>query len=455
MATTILVVDDTKANVKLLEAKLVKEYYVVLTARNGLEALEVLKTNKIDIVLLDLRMPVMDGFEACKKIKNTPETALIPVVIVTSETESQDRIKALELGADDFLTKPINTAALFSRIKSLANMKSIIDELKLRNKINETLGGPVIEIKQDFTDSKILIIDDDIIQAKNVKNNLLPLTNHIKSLADPKKIDTLGSFLPDLIIISCQLDIADPLRVSVGLRAQEKFKYASLILLAEEENEEDTIKIVMKGMELGVNDYFFYPLDETELQARIKIQLRNKHNRDDLRKQLEENVSLSTKDGLTGVFNRRYFDIHIEQMIQTSRETKQPMCLMMFDVDYFKNINDKYGHQSGDIILKTLSKTIKNLFKVTDLIARYGGEEFVVLLSNSSLSNARKVAERIRSAIANTDFITPLHGTPIRTTISIGLTEYNDGDSSELLISKADKALYEAKQKGRNSVVVS
>lgn len=164
MTATILVVDDLEQNVKLLEAKLLSEYYTVITASNGLKALEALEVNKIDLVLLDVMMPEMDGFEACKKIKSNPETTHIPVVMVTALSDIADRVKGLESGADEFLTKPINDTALFARVKSLTRMKTVIDELKLRNTTSAELGGNVIEPRNTFTDCKILILDDDIIQ---------------------------------------------------------------------------------------------------------------------------------------------------------------------------------------------------------------------------------------------------------------------------------------------------
>ncbi|AGJ02139.1 Elongation factor P [Rickettsia prowazekii str. Breinl] len=150
--TTILVVDDIETNIKLLTAKLLKEYYTVLTANSGKEALSILKKEKIDTILLDVMMPEMDGFEVCKMIKTDPGTTHIPVVMITALSDIDDRVKGLEAGADEFLTKPINDTALFVRLKSLSRMKSLIDELKLRNSTNALLGVTNIEIHDTFTD---------------------------------------------------------------------------------------------------------------------------------------------------------------------------------------------------------------------------------------------------------------------------------------------------------------
>lgn len=449
MTATVLVVDDLEPNIKLLEAKLLAEYYTVFTANNGVSALEILSQNKIDIVLLDVMMPGMDGFETCKKIKENPETTHIPVVMVTALSELEDRVKGLESGADEFLTKPINDIALFARVKSLARMKTVIDELKLRNTINAELGATVIELKDNFLESKILLFDDDVIQAKNVKEQLSELSGQVKVLTSLDEIDALGVFVPDLVIISCQIDTVDPLRIAVTLRSKPNFKNSVLMMLADEEN----IPMVIKGMELGINDYFMYPVDKSELKARVRTQLRRKQYQDNLRSELEESVDLSTKDGLTAVFNRRYFDIHVKQMVQKSQETKKPICIMMFDMDHFKQVNDTYGHPAGDAVLKTLASVLKASFRVTDLIARYGGEEFIVLLNNIDLQETLKIAEKTRALIEATEFAIPAPIGVIHKTTSIGVVEYNQGDTVEEFVSKVDKALYEAKETGRNKVV--
>ena len=331
-------------------------------------------------------------------------------------------------------------------------MKTVIDELMLRNKISAELGGSVIDIRDNFSDSKIVLLDDDIIQSKNIKSDLSQITQKVKVITKVQELETPDpDFIPDLIIISCQLDNEDPLRVGVLLRSKPVYKNCVLMMLAEEEN----IPIVMKGMELGVNDYFLYPVDSSELNARVKTQLRRKHFQDNLRTELEQSINLSTKDGLTGVFNRRYFDVHIEQLVQKSTETGRALCLMILDIDHFKEINDTYGHQSGDAVLTTLTENLKLSFRVTDLIARYGGEEFTVLLNDVGREDGAIIAEKTRATIENLEFKIPGKSEPIKKTVSIGVAVYNTGESVSDFIAKADKALYEAKNTGRNKVVLA
>lgn len=450
MTAKILIVDDLETNIKVLEAKLLMEYYTVYNASSGSKALELLERQNIDVILLDVMMPGMDGFETCRRIKANPETTHIPVVMVTALSDIEDRIKGLEAGADEFLTKPINDTSLFARVRSLSRMKTAVDELKLRNKTNAELGASIVDIKDNFINSKILLINDDIIQTRNLGRMMSKTSAQIQMINDPSEIDILNSYVPDLVIISCQLENGDPLRICGMLKSQEKLSHTVLMLLAEEEN----IPIVIKGMELGINDYFIYPVDENELLARLRTQLRRKQYQDDLRDALETSVNLSIKDALTGVFNRHYFDIHIIRMMKKAFKFNQQLCLMMFDIDYFKNVNDQYGHQAGDEILKIFTKILRNNFRVTDLISRYGGEEFSVLLCDTNLDQALIVAEKVRKKVEAAEFCVAGQKLPIKKTTSIGIAQYKNNEDPESFVKRADDALYEAKNTGRNKVVI-
>ncbi|MFV9929894.1 MAG: PleD family two-component system response regulator [Rickettsia endosymbiont of Haemaphysalis japonica] len=447
--TTILVVDDIEPNIKLLTAKLLKEYYTVLTANSGKEALAILKKGKIDIILLDVMMPAMDGFEVCKTIKTDPETTHIPVVMVTALSDIDDRVKGLEAGADEFLTKPINDTALFVRLKSLSRMKSLIDELKLRNSTNALLGVTNIEMHDTFADKKILLINDDVVQAKNIKQMLLKLTQKVKVISNSDELDIINEYTPDLVIISSTLENDDPLRISVILRGKAEISGVVIIL----QIDEDGIPLVVKGIELGINDYFVYPIEASELLARIRTQLRRKQYQDNLRNDLEQSVNLAAKDDLTGLFNRRYFDIHLKQMIEKANQESIKLYLLMCDIDNFKHVNDTYGHQAGDKVLTIVSRILKNTLRVTDLIARFGGEEFTILLTDIDISQAIETAERVRVKIEYMDFHIENQIEPLKTTISIGVTKYKKEESIESFIARADKAMYEAKTTGKNKVV--
>src|SRR5690606_23282367 len=163
MTARILVVDDVPANVKLLEARLLAEYFEVLTASNGAEALDICERGNVDVVLLDVMMPGMDGFEVCRRLKSDPATQHIPVVMVTALDQVSDRVRGLEAGADDFLTKPANDLQLMTRVKSLVRLKSLTDELRLRASTTRAIGIEELLSRRasiDETQPTVLLVDD-------------------------------------------------------------------------------------------------------------------------------------------------------------------------------------------------------------------------------------------------------------------------------------------------------
>src|ERR1700753_1824931 len=171
MSARILVVDDVDVNVKVLEAKLTSEYFNVLSANDGMTALKLAQVEHPDLILLDVMMPRMDGFETCKRLKADPRTSDIPGVMVTALSEIADRVRGLEAGADDFLTKPINDIALFARVKSLVRIKVPLDALRMRDQTGLQMGV-LAEGQNTFTSdvsgSRILVIDDDVVQLKRL-----------------------------------------------------------------------------------------------------------------------------------------------------------------------------------------------------------------------------------------------------------------------------------------------
>ncbi|MEY3197115.1 MAG: PleD family two-component system response regulator [Pseudomonadota bacterium] len=450
MTANVLVVDDIAQNIQLLEAKLLREYYNVFTASNGADALNSLEQNNIDIVLLDCMMPGMDGFETCLRIKSNPQTSHIPVVLVTALSDKENRLRGLEAGADEFLTKPIDDMALFARLKSLTRTKSVIDELKLRSKTNHDFGIKAVVLDHDFSESKILIIDDDIVQASNLLIMLSTITHHVEIASTVEKVhDIINSgFAPDTIIVSCQLEDQDPLRILASIRSINSVKHISVVMMTEEY----TIPMVLKALDMGANDYFMAHIDKSELVARVKTQLRRKYYQDDLRNDLTRSINLSVKDELSNLYNRRYFEKYIVRTIQKANSELKSLYIMMIDIDHFKNINDQYGHNIGDKVIIEASNVIKTSVRAEDFITRYGGEEFIVVVFDVAEIEVRMIAERIRANMENCDLIVS-NAQPVKVTLSIGVTEYEPEDSIASLVIRSDKALYEAKDGGRNKVV--
>jgi len=452
MTGLILVVDDVPANIKLLEAKLANEYYDVITAKDGYECIQQTKDKKPDLILLDVMMPGMDGFETCRQMKQDPEISHIPVVMVTALSDQSARVEGLESGADDFVTKPINDTALFARVRSLVRIKVLIDELRLRDKSGAQLGMSPEQfgVNLDVSGSSIMVIDDDVVQSKRTHDKLTNagykvklFTDHKEGLEYAKTADTL-----DVILISMQLADIDGLRLATQFKAIEAVRHVPIIMMVDEEEQH----IMLKGLDLGVNDYLLSPIDFNEMFARVKTQIRRKKYQEALKSNYQESVSMAVTDGLTKLYNRHYLDTHLKNLVRQAGETKRPLSVVIMDMDHFKLVNDTYGHDVGDEVLKGLSEIIVRTIRSADLAARYGGEEFVILMPETDAARGYEAAERLRRAVESTPFkVSHAEGT-ISKTISIGYATMEPTDTPESLLKRADLALYEAKNSGRNRV---
>ena len=455
MTAQILVVDDVPANIKLIEAKLASEYYDVITGKDGYEAIKQAKEHKPDLILLDVMMPGMDGFEACQKIKSDPEISHIPVVMVTALSEKSDRLKGLEAGADDFITKPINDMALFARVKSLIRIKTLLDELRLRDKTSLQMGiasGEGNSFISDVSGAKILVVDDDAVQAKQIVSKL-DETYQSKWVEDPEQAVNIakdGGF--DAILISTLLTDADGLRIATHMKSQEEIRNVPLLVFVDE----DDTRTMFKALEMGINDYLTVPVDKNEMAVRVRTQVRRKRYQDALKSQYQKSVSMALTDGLTGLYNRHYLNTHLENMVKQALANSKNLAIMVMDMDHFKSVNDTYGHDAGDRVLKQLAELIVRTSRSTDLAARFGGEEFVLLMPDTDPLAALASANRMREAVENATFIITADGQTLKKTVSIGVSSLLlEGDSPEGLIKRADEALYSAKNGGRNNVKVS
>ncbi len=455
MTALILVVDDVPANVKLLEAKLSAEYYDVVTARNGFEAIQQAQQHKPDLILLDVMMPGMDGFEACRRMKEDPTISHIPVVMVTALSEVSDRINGLEAGADDFITKPINDTALFARVRSLVRIKVLLDELRLRNKTGQEIGV-IGEGENSFTSdvsgSHIMVIDDDIVQTKRIENTL---SKHYKvtMCSDPEEAKDIAEAKADsidLIVISTELMEADGLRLATQLKTLEPLRHVPVIMLVDEHEQQ----LMLKGLELGINDYLILPVDENEMIARVKTQIRRKKYQEALKANYRNSLNMAITDKLTGLYNRHYLDTHIHNVVGQALENHKALSLMIMDMDHFKQVNDTYGHDCGDEVLMQLAEIIIKSTRGSDLAARLGGEEFVVLMPETNEQAAFEMGERMRRTVEAHPFKISNEVGVINKTVSIGVSNLRlRGDSAAELVKRADMALYDAKNSGRNKVL--
>jgi two-component system cell cycle response regulator len=455
MVARVLVVDDILVNVKLLEAKLSKEYFDVLAAAGGREALEIAETQSPDIMLLDVMMPEMDGFEVCRRIKANPNTMHIPVVMVTALSDQADRVRGLEAGADDFLTKPVNDVALFARVRSLVRLKMMTDELRMREQTSNSFGViEAIDPKFLIGEGKILIVEEEHPVADQM-SSYLEGENIVEVAEDDERaIEIARRGHLDLCIISMSVEHFDPLRLCSTLRSLEETRQTPMLVLMEDTALEQ--ERLVKAMELGVNDYIVRPVDENELIARCRTQIRRKHYEDRLRENYHASMALAVTDSLTGLYNRRYVEAHLNHLLAEGRSRGfRPVSFLMLDIDHFKVINDTYGHAVGDDILREFANRMRRGVRGVDMAARFGGEEFVVVMPDTDIEVAARVAERLREDIGEVPFIVGEPAGELSVTVSIGASQsIGPEEAASKLLARADKALYDAKHDGRNQVVV-
>lgn len=455
MTARVLVVDDILANVRLLEAKLSAEYFEVVTAMNGVDALEAVQRTKPDIVLLDVMMPGIDGIEVCKRIKNNSMTQHIPVVMVTALDQPEDRVRGLEAGADDFLTKPVSDVSLYCRVKSLVRLKMLTDELRTRSVLPNGLGmvGPSDKNSQDEVQGRILVIDTRAAVADRIRT-ALGNRHSVTWADDPQKAVALASEAEnrfELFVINLDIEGHDALRLCSQLKSLEATRQTPILIIVDPDDHQK----LLRALDLGVNDYLIRPIDRQELLARVNTQVKRFRYTEQLRLNVQSSIELSVTDSLTGLFNRRYLETHLGSLVEHSVNRGKPLTLITLDVDFFKSVNDTHGHDAGDRVLQELAGRIRSCVRNIDMACRTGGEEFVIVLPGTELHVAEKIAERLRKSVASKRFNASAEA-GLNITISIGVASLKETDTRvEDLLKRADQALYQAKRAGRNRVVLA
>ena len=452
MTARVLVVDDIKANVKLLEARLSAEYFEILTAYSGPEALEICERERVDMILLDVMMPGMDGFEVCERLKADVHTQHIPVVMITALDTPSDRLRGLEVGADDFLTKPVDDVALVTRVKNLARLKMLTDELTMRAETGSQMGlneKNIPVFSKENLQGRVLIVEDHQRAAERLVATLS--TQHdVEVEPNPQEaLFLLADKNFDLVIVSLDLNGVDGLRLCSQVRSLERTRNLPLLIIV---NPEDRSRL-MRGLDMGVNDYMVRPICSNEMMARVNTQIRRKMYADFLKNCLETKVELAVTDALTGLYNRHYLESHLKTLFDDANQSGKSLSLLMTDIDYFKSVNDNHGHGVGDEVLKEFAKRLKTHIRGVDLACRIGGEEFVIVMPDTNLAECFNVAERLRKAVERDLFILPQLEDPLEITTSIGIASTCENITTlDELLKHADKALYCAKRDGRNRV---
>ncbi len=446
----ILIVDDEPKNVKLLAAKLSKSPFQLEKAYSGQEAIEKVQTILPDLILLDVMMPEMDGYEVTRRIKSDPELNQIPIIMVTSLDGSEDKVKGMNAGAEEFLSKPVHTVELTARINSMIRLKQYQEQLTSRRNsqfyFSDVKDGLA---EQENFKSRILLVEDSEIDLKLIKKSIREVDAEVIEVTNGEEAIKIATSEPiDLILLDVMLPGINGYEVCDQLKSKEETADIQIVLITCLSDLESRIR----GVELGCDDFLIKPVDGRELNARVKVLLKKRQYLKKLRSDYRSAMTSAINDGLTGLYNRAYFMHFLELEIKRSQRRGHSLGLMMIDLDHFKSINDSLGHFAGDQLLIEIANVIKGGIREVDLAARYGGEEFAVIMPYAGSEGINKAAWRLHELISK--FPYSIKNTfKQKVTASIGVALFpTHAESPQELIEKADKMLYKAKESGRNKV---
>ena len=397
-----------------------------------------------------MKMPGMDGLEVCRRLRAAPDTAHLPIVLLTAFDRPADRMRGLESGADDFLTKPVDEIALIARVRSLVRLKFSIDELRSRAAHSAEAGTAAAEaLKLDPSErGRLLLVDEQRNSRERIAGALSPYHHVILAEEPGEALVAAREETIDLMIVSLGSRGFDGLRLCRQARSHARTRNLPILLIADPDDRPK----VLRGLELGANDYLTRPIDRNELLARVRTNIRQKLYADRLRQSVQQSIEMALYDSLTGLNNRRSLERRLPAMIETARARSAALTMMVLDIDHFKRVNDTYGHDVGDRVLKGFGGQLQETVRSGDLICRLRGEEFVVVMPGADAAEAARIAEGARRTTESREFLVDGAGGSVSITVSIGLAEWRDNWNYAELYRRADRALYRSKSAGRNRV---
>jgi two-component system, cell cycle response regulator len=451
----ILIVDDDAMNVKLLDTYLKQEGFNTICAYDGEAALEKIRKDPPDLILLDIMMPGVNGYEVTQKLKSDQKTGHIPVILITALDSADDKSKGMAAGADEFLNKPINKSELIARVRSFLKLKVYQEQLANRLRSEQEILKPISHKSSSNLEQesyRILLVEDNPNDVSLFKFYLENQHYQVDVAKTGEEAMSICFHEPvDIVLLDLFLPGADGFQVCQRLRENDRTKNIQILMVSSQGDLESRLK----GIDLGADEFMVKPVIREELIVRIKALIKKKCYLDQLMNRLESALSVSMTDPLTELYNKSYLKQFMELEIKRCERQHQPMSFVMIDIDNFKEYNDRYGHPEGDVLLKKFGRLIKNSIRDIDLAARYGGEEFGIVLPYTTKENALITAERLLNSLRNQLSADESNLLPENKTASMGIASYpEDSHTTAELIQLADIAMYRAKKQGKNQVCV-
>ena len=465
MQGKVLILDGVPTNRIVLKVKLATAFYEVDVSDSSHDfKAQVLASGPDLIIMPDDMSDGPGGIEICKALKSDPETARFPVVIITNQNDSARRIDALKAGADDVLSKPLNNALLLARLRSLLRAAVSEDEMRLRDTTSRALG--FAETPTEFARrGKVILLAQTEANADSFASQIAvhstAAIEHYPStgfLARHAQNDTADVY----VLVLDTANMRDGLRLLADIRSGNKTRHCGIIVVLTS----SVGSCAADLLDYGATDIMPDGFDAAELAVRIEGQIARKRTAETLRDTVRRGLKAAVIDPLTGLHNRRYALTHLKRVAERSQKTQRRFAVLLADMDFFKQINDTYGHAAGDAVLVEVADRLKSNLRPIDLVARLGGEEFLIVMPDTTMQEARLAADRLCQIVQATPVKDPSSGPLIGMTASFGLALGRKssipmqltGQSDHMidsLLHQADQALYEAKGKGRNRVRLS
>lgn len=476
----ILVVDDSSTQRTMIEIFLEKQGFQVVTANDGVEGINKAYAELPNLIISDIIMPELNGYQLCRLLKNEEFTLHIPIILLTNLGQSQDKFWGIRAGADSYICKEADPRELLNQVNVLLKKKNntFISSQEKEAKNYQNREGRMIHNKVNILLDKMLF--DAILtgEIRKLANFVYSREKLVKEYFDLLRgvVDccALAMIIFNDFKTNIMLNLTDILPDN-ELEKVKNFLMSRVKTVSERQEPQweitdngkkgepagDTVKtlisVPIKHQDELLGELALFSFDQNAFENNkrtLELLTGDFSTLLDLLLLYEKNRLLSITDGLTKVYNHRHFFEVLENEWLRYQRYKTPLSLLMVDVDHFKNINDVYGHQLGDVVLAGIAKAMVMNTRELDTVARYGGEEFAVILPQSGLDQAENVAEKLRQEVERHHFHEQLKSKEITISIGIAVASSEMNTISDLIAS-ADAALYSAKEQGRNRVVIA
>ena len=440
----ILIVDDEPLNVKLLAAILSSDSYEIIRAFNGEQTLKKVNEEFPDLIILDIMMPDINGFEITRKLKGNFQTSEIPIILITASDAADYKVLGHEAGADEFLNKPIKALELKSRVRSLIHTKKYRDRLAIQ-KQTETVKNYYSKEKTLYDEndiSSVLLVSENENEANLIKMFLHEQPYQVIAEKTAKDAINLSKKRQiDLILLDLMQEGEEGFENCGRLKEREQMANIQILVISDSEYFEKN----HEHFELWSDDFLIKPINVHELRLRVKALLKKKTYLDRLYTGTEGSIRSAITDSLSGLANYSYFKFFLEHEIKRSLRDARPIALMMMELTDFNNNPNWLRHLAGEKILKDMGVLIKANIRDIDLAARFKEKQFAIVLANTDGNGANIVAERLKGLIQK-HLSTGTENISAKKALHFGIAVYpSDADSMDLLIHQAEKKLLTSK----------